>query len=199
MLREDNADLRLTQKGYEIGLVDAARKQQLGKKQSLLEQLKTNLRSMPVQSEAVQCLIAKANLKGEKARTALDLLSLTQLPFDVLENWMSSCSFYDPEKREILKALHAQNLYAGYLPRIEEEIARLERYASLSIDPGFDYEKVKGLSHELIGKLKKLQPLTIAQASRIQGMTPAGLHLLLAYLQKKTTKTEGQRVTETAD
>jgi tRNA uridine 5-carboxymethylaminomethyl modification enzyme len=195
-LREDNADQRLTKKAYHVGLVDAERIKALEKKIVYIDNLEKELSSIPISSEKVQSLIKDCELKGEKSKTALDLLCLTQLPFDKFEQWMNTCSFYDPTKREALKALYAQKLYAGYLPRIKDEIKRLEKYSLLKISQDFDYNIVKGLSHELTSKLKKLKPLNIAQASRIQGMTPAGLHLLLAYLQKKT---KGPKVCETAD
>jgi len=88
------------------------------------------------------------------------------------------------ENDQVAEQVEIQNKYAGYIDRQKDEIEQMRRQENTPLPDGFDYEQVGGLSNELKAKLKEVQPQTISQASRIQGMTPAAISLLLVYLKK---------------
>lgn len=183
LLREDNADLRLTEQGRKLGLVDDARwrvfcdkREALEKTQALLEQVWVRTRHQAVlldvlENPLVHDVRASELLKRPEVRYAhlqmLDDLSLPEISADVAEQ------------------LEVQIKYAGYIDRQRADIERLKKHEATGLPDDLDYHSISGLSAEVIQKLVTIKPASLAQAGRISGVTPAALSLLLVHLKKK--------------
>ncbi|MDX1460537.1 MAG: tRNA uridine-5-carboxymethylaminomethyl(34) synthesis enzyme MnmG, partial [Xanthomonadales bacterium] len=183
-LREDNADLRLTPKGRELGLVDDARWQRFESKQAQIEAERERLGAIWVTpgSHMADSLARQSGVVLSREATALDLLKRPELDYRQLRKVEGIGP--GTEDREVAGQVEVQVKYSGYLRRQAEEIEKQRRNESKSIPADFDYGAVRGLSAELGEKLARHKPETIGQASRIQGMTPAAISLLLVYLKK---------------
>ena len=182
LLREDNADLRLTEKGRELGLVGDERWQKFCEKQEALEQERQRLRSTWVQpnsTEAKQLEKIVAN-KLSHEYSLFDLLKRPELNYQTIND-------LTPEHKidaKVAEQLEIDAKYAGYVGRQQEEIERLKRHENTSIPTTFDYASVRGLSNEVKQKLSQARPTTLARASRVPGVTPAAISLLLVSLKK---------------
>ncbi|MDH5190742.1 MAG: tRNA uridine-5-carboxymethylaminomethyl(34) synthesis enzyme MnmG [Gammaproteobacteria bacterium] len=185
ILREDNADLRLTTKGRELGLVDDERWQAFEQKREAIEQEQQRLRDTWIQPD---------KLTEEEANTAfgkplsreyrlLDLLSRPDVSYDDLRN----LPVFGEGVADLVVAeqVEIQAKYAGYIDRQLDEIERHRRHEETALPENMDYSKVSGLSSEVSQKLTTQQPQTIGHASRIPGVTPAAISLLLVHLKKK--------------
>jgi len=184
LLREDNADLRLTPKARELGLIDdhswrvfSAKKQQVEKE---LAHLKATWLSPG--NETGRAFIQKTGLPLTKEVSAFDLLRRPEINYATLREIPGLTGNLD--QADCIEQVETQAQYSGYLERQRQEIEKARQHEEKTIPPDFDYQQVKGLSAELTEKLKKQQPQTIGQAARIQGMTPAAVSLLLVYLKK---------------
>jgi tRNA uridine 5-carboxymethylaminomethyl modification enzyme len=182
ILREDNADLRLTEKGRELGLVGDERWEAFCKKKELIEREQQRLKDTWIQPNS-----AEANALAPKLKTPLsreynlsDLLKRPELSYRDVAH-LKGEGLDDGQAAE---QVEIHNKYAGYIDRQKDEIEQMRRQEGTLLPEGFDYEQVGGLSNELKAKLKDIRPETISQASRIQGMTPAAISLLLVYLKK---------------
>ena len=182
LLREDNADLRLTEKGRELGLVGDERWQKFCEKQEALEQERQRLRSTWVQpnsTEAKQLEKIVAN-KLSHEYSLFDLLKRPELNYQTIND-------LTPEHKidaKVAEQVEIDAKYAGYVGRQQEEIERLKRHENTSIPTSFDYALVRGLSNEVKQKLSQARPTTLARASRVPGVTPAAISLLLVSLKK---------------
>ncbi|PID43607.1 MAG: tRNA uridine-5-carboxymethylaminomethyl(34) synthesis enzyme MnmG [Gammaproteobacteria bacterium] len=183
LLREDNADLRLTEKGRELGLVDEERWRAFSNKREAIELEKNRLMKTWIQPGSVQA--ERINLKLQrplnKENCLADLLKRPELTIADIEH----CQNHGIADRAVAEQIEIQVKYEGYINRQKEEIARLKRHENTPLPENFDYEAISGLSNELVDKLKEVKPATIAQASRIQGMTPAAASLLIIQLKKR--------------
>ncbi|EGW23294.1 tRNA uridine-5-carboxymethylaminomethyl(34) synthesis enzyme MnmG [Methylobacter tundripaludum] len=185
LLREDNADLRLTEKGRELGLVDDARWQAFEIKRASIAQLQDDLKKKWVRTETAEAgqveqywgkpLLREANL--------MDLLRRPEVDVKQLLSFMDSAEDMDPQ---VAEQVEIQAKYAGYIDRQQTEIDKALRYDHLRLPEVIDYNGIPGLSNEVSEKLKKQRPETLGQASRIPGITPAAISLLLVYLKKKS-------------
>ncbi|MFZ2406890.1 MAG: tRNA uridine-5-carboxymethylaminomethyl(34) synthesis enzyme MnmG [Methylobacter sp.] len=185
LLREDNADLRLTEKGRELGLVDDERWQAFETKRAAISQLQGELKKKWVRTETEQAaqveqywgkpLLREANL--------MDLLRRPEVDVQQLLSFMDDAGDIDPQ---VAEQVEIQAKYAGYIDRQQTEIDKALRYDHLRLPEVIDYSGVPGLSNEVSEKLKKQRPETLGQASRIPGITPAAISLLLVYLKKKS-------------
>jgi len=185
LLREDNADLRLTEKGRELGLVDDARWQAFEIKRASISQLQDDLKKKWVRTETAEAgqveqywgkpLMREANL--------MDLLRRPEVDVKQLLSFMDSAEDMDPQ---VAEQVEIQAKYAGYIDRQQTEIDKALRYDHLRLPEVIDYNGIPGLSNEVSEKLKKQRPETLGQASRIPGITPAAISLLLVYLKKKS-------------
>ncbi|MBU0455929.1 MAG: tRNA uridine-5-carboxymethylaminomethyl(34) synthesis enzyme MnmG [Gammaproteobacteria bacterium] len=183
LLREDNADLRLTEKGRALGLVDDERYQLFDAKREMIEKETARLRSTVVQSNSKE---AKAiqELTGQvlsREYSFIDLLKRPELSYQKLMDVSGEAVDVNPD---VAEQIEIQTKYAGYINRQLIEIKRQERYEHLQIPADFDYAKVNGLSTEVRQVLVSSKPETIGIASRIPGVTPAAVSLLLIYLRK---------------
>ena len=186
LLREDNADLRLTEQGRKLGLVGDDRWQRFEQKREAIEQEQQRLRAIWVQPKTALAEQVTATFATpiSKETRALDLLSRPDVDYAQL------CALpqLGPAIADATAAeqLEIQARYAGYIKRQEVEIERLRANENLKLPAHFDYTQVRGLSAEVREKLVKSQPATIGQAGRIPGMTPAAVSLLMIHLKRKS-------------
>lgn len=184
LLREDNADLRLTEKGRELGLVDDTRWAAFCEKRERIELERQRLANTWVQPGSV----AAAKLDGKISKplsheyNLLDLLKRPELDYADIAELLDSADAVD---EVVAQQLEIDIKYAGYIDRQKEEIERLRRFENTRLPVDFDYAVVEGLSNEVKQKLATTRPESLAQASRIPGVTPAAVSLLLIYLKKR--------------
>lgn len=183
LLREDNADQRLTEIGRKYGLVDDARWQAYNEKMDAIATESGRLKALWAahNNDLGKAFTAKTSEKLSKEVTALDLLKRPKVSFaDIAEVTGSTVTSAVGEQIEISVK------YAGYIDRQQDDIALLKRYENTLIPEDFDFAAVSGLSNEIIQKLTNVRPATLAQASRISGVTPAAVQLLLVMLKKQS-------------
>mgnify|MGYP003634528097 FL=1 len=183
VLREDNADLRLTPKGRELGLVDDARWAAFNTKRDAIEQETQRLRSTWIQpgSDIGKAYSARYNTPLTHEYNLLDLLRRPEVDYHALTELTGAVDipFDAAEQVEI----HTK--YAGYIERQQEEIDRLRQHEQTALPLDLDYSALNGLSNEIRHKLADVRPQTLGQASRIPGVTPAAVSLLLIHLKKR--------------
>lgn len=185
LLREDNADLRLTEKGRELGLVDDTRWAAFTEKCENIERERSRLASFWIQpgSAAAQALSAKIEKPLSHEYNLLDLLKRPELKYADIAALVAEPE--DAVCEQVSEQIEIGVKYAGYIDRQQEEIDRLRRYENTRLPLDFDYSIIEGLSNEVKQKLGNTRPQTLAQASRIPGVTPAAVSLLLIYLKKR--------------
>jgi len=183
-LREDNADLRLTEKGRALGLVGDRRWRAFCAKRDHIEEERQRLRGIWVHPGNAQAaaLQASCGIAISRESRALDLLKRPEVDYANLVD----VDGIGPgvADRRVAEQIEIQERYAGYLARQQEDIERRQRHENMVIDETFDYRRVRGLSSEVREKLERVRPDTVGQASRIAGMTPAAISLLLVHLKK---------------
>lgn len=192
ILREDNADLRLTEKGREMGLVGDARWAHFCEKREAIEQEQQRLRDTWIQPQSDEAAALSSKLSSPLTReySLADLIKRPELAYADLASLKGEAV----NDAQVAEQVEIQFKYAGYIERQREEIEQMRRQENTPLPPQFDYDLVSGLSNELKMKLKEVRPHTIAQASRIQGMTPAAISLLLVYLKKHQLSAKQQKV-----
>lgn len=181
MLREDNADQRLTAKGRELGLVDDVRWAAYCEKMDAIERETQRLKSTWVHpgSAMAEAFISGTGQELSREYSLMDLLRRPQVSYAQIQALGGSeVSEAVGEQIEIMAR------YAGYIDRQAEEIERLKRHEETRLPDGFDYDRVSGLSNEVRAKLKQVRPETLAQAARIPGVTPAAVSLLMIWMKK---------------
>ncbi len=180
-LREDNADLRLTEKGHELGLVDDSRMKIFSNKRDRLHQELDRLKNVRVRPDEVQD--AFADKFGQPLLRETSLFDLLRRPEIHYRDLIGITGLESPlDDPEIEKQLEIQARYDGYIERQASEIERLEKSHGLVIPKGMDFSDVHGLSAEVTEKLNQICPETIGQVARIPGVTPAAITLLLVHL-----------------
>jgi tRNA uridine 5-carboxymethylaminomethyl modification enzyme len=183
-LREDNADLRLTETGFQLGAVPRERFDAMRAKRDAVERETARLKSLC----ATPANALGAALQSERGITlsheanALELLRRPELGYSMLV----ATNGFGPavEREDVAAQVEVQAKYAGYLERQRDEIERQRHHESTSIPDDFDYDRVRGLSAEVSVKLKRVRPATVGQARRISGVTPAAISLLLVHLKR---------------
>lgn len=184
MLREDNADLRLTPKGRELGLVDDNRWALFEKKAATIETEKQRLASLIVLPNDVEADVAARVLGGKLSREqpAEELLRRPSATYaGLMEVDKVGPGVTDPL---VAEQVETQIKYAGYIERQQMEIERSLRHETTKLPARLDYAHVSGLSNEVRAKLSEQRPETVGQATRISGITPAAISLLLVHLKK---------------
>ncbi|MGB1906197.1 MAG: tRNA uridine-5-carboxymethylaminomethyl(34) synthesis enzyme MnmG, partial [Spongiibacter sp.] len=184
LLREDNADQRLTEKGRELGLVDDQRWQVFCEKQEAITRERQRLASTWVQagSAAAETLSAKIDKPLSHEYNLLELMKRPELGYADVAAVIENGETIDPA---VAEQLEISVKYAGYIERQKDEIERLRRHENTALPVDFDYTVIEGLSNEIKQKLSDTRPQTLAQASRIPGVTPAAVSLLLITLKKR--------------
>ncbi len=184
LLREDNADLRLTEKGRELGLVDDERWQAFETKRNAIANLQDDLKKQWVRAESDQALQVE-EIWGKPLLKEANLMELLRRPEVDIQRLLG---FYEGDMiaEQVGEQVEIQAKYEGYIVRQQTEIDKALRHDHLRLPDSLDYSGVPGLSNEVSQKLKAQRPETLGQASRIPGMTPAAISLLLVYLKKKS-------------
>jgi len=193
ILREDNADLRLTEKGRELGLVDDIRWAAFCAKREGIEREEQRLKSIWVRPGSAEGtaiaerfgspLVREYNLLNLLARPEIDYASLIELTGD---------AGADPQ---VAEQVEISTKYAGYIERQRDEIERLRASENIALPVDLDYPSISGLSKEIQHKLSQARPQTLGQASRIPGVTPAAVSLLMIHLKKRGA---GQQLEQSA-
>ncbi|MGB0899571.1 MAG: tRNA uridine-5-carboxymethylaminomethyl(34) synthesis enzyme MnmG, partial [Psychrobium sp.] len=185
LLREDNADIRLTEQGRELGLVDDHRWKLFNEKIESVEQEKQRLSSHWVQAKSEQAEQLNGLLKNPMSREANleELLRRPELTYDDLMK-IDGCG-PGLEKEDAAYQVQTQIKYAGYIARQMDEVEKQQRNENTLLPIDLDYSQVSGLSNEVVAKLTEARPATLGMASRISGITPAAISLLLVYMKKK--------------
>lgn len=183
ILREDNADLRLTEKGRELGLVSDQRWQRFCEKREAIEQENQRLKETWVQPGTAEgdSLNAKLQQPISREYNLQDLVKRPELKYSDVAS-LKGEAVSDPQ---VAEQVEIQIKYSGYIDRQKDDIEKVRRQENTPLPENFDYDSVGGLSNELKSKLEDVRPTSIAQASRIQGMTPAAISLLLVHLKKQ--------------
>jgi len=192
LLREDNADLRLTEKGRELGLVDDARWAAFSDKREAIALEEQRLRDTWVHPQTPQAAAVESRLPQPLSReySLMDLLRRPELNYaDV-----ASLKGEAVTDERVAEQVEISAKYAGYIDRQRDEIERLQAYEDTPIPADFDYGQVSGLSSEVKQKLGESRPDTLARASRIPGVTPAAVSLLLIQLKKRGLLTRKKAV-----
>ena len=175
LLREDNADLRLTPVAHAMGLIAEDHWQTFSNKSAIIDVELKNLQ---------QTLVRVGDIPGvNREAKAIEVLKRPEINFKMLQD----LNIIKTKDNVIAQQVETQIKYAGYIERQKLEIARNERYAGMIIPEDFNYKDISGLSNEVCEKLTEIRPHTLDQAGRIAGVTPAALSMLLVYLKKHVT------------
>ncbi|MBH2717139.1 tRNA uridine-5-carboxymethylaminomethyl(34) synthesis enzyme MnmG [Serratia marcescens] len=185
MLREDNADLRLTEKGRELGLVDDVRWARYSEKLERIERERQRLRDIWMHPHAENVEQVNALLKAPLSREANGEELLRRPEMDYAQ--LTGTDAFAPPLGDVQAAeqVEIQVKYEGYIARQQEEIEKQQRNENTLLPLDLDYRQVSGLSNEVIAKLNDHKPNSIGQASRISGITPAAISILLIWLKKQ--------------
>ncbi|MFC6200700.1 tRNA uridine-5-carboxymethylaminomethyl(34) synthesis enzyme MnmG [Lactiplantibacillus nangangensis] len=184
ILRHDNADLRLTDKGHELGLIDDDRYTAFeAKRQAISDELDRlgKIRIKP-NDDVNQFLHDHNSGELKDAVLASDFLKRPEVRYDDLMKFIPAPA--EPLERHIVEQVEIQIKYAGYIKKAEDRVAHLKKMEAKKIPDRIDYDAIDGLATEAHQKLKKIQPATIAQASRISGVNPADIAILSVYIQQ---------------
>ena len=187
LLRQDNADLRLTELGHKVGLISDERYEKFLSKKRNIENEIERIKKLTIKpTEQVNKLLEENNSSTIKAGVKLaDLLKRTELNYEKL-------SAIDPERPELSKAeaqeVEIQVKYEGYIKMQEEQVKKFKKLEDKKLSEDINYDDIKGLRIEARQKLNKVKPLSIGQASRISGVSPADVSVLLIYLEQQKRK-----------
>ncbi|WP_339148257.1 MULTISPECIES: tRNA uridine-5-carboxymethylaminomethyl(34) synthesis enzyme MnmG [unclassified Sutcliffiella] len=183
LLRHDNADLRLTDIGHEIGLISPERYERFTAKKQEIEMEKERLQSIIIKpNEQVQTIIREAG--GSELKDgirAADLLKRPEMTYQHIHHMVPADKDISPD---VAEQVEIQVKYEGYIQKSLQQVDRLKKMENKKIPENIDYDDIHGLANEARQKLKEVRPLSVAQASRISGVNPADVSILLVYLEQ---------------
>jgi tRNA uridine 5-carboxymethylaminomethyl modification enzyme len=189
LLREDNADLRLTPAGREMGLVDDARwaffeAKRAGSERELARFKTTRIKAADIPAEWAARVLGETATRD--ALAAFDLLRRPEVSYEHVTELIGAMPEFEDDRlaAQIRVQLEVAAKYSGYIERQEEEIARQRRNEETRLPADLDYARVAGLSNEVRQKLEQIRPATVGQAARVSGVTPAAVSILLVHLKK---------------
>ena len=184
LLREDNADLRLTEKGRELGLVGEERWQSFSEKREAIELERQRLKGTWIQpgTEAAGKLAEHIENKLSHEYSLFDLLKRPELSHKIISSLYPAAE--NSATEQVAQQVEIDAKYSGYIDRQQDEVDKLQRHENTVIPANFDYQGISGLSNEIKQKLSAAKPETLARASRVPGVTPAAISLLLVMLKK---------------
>ena len=190
-LREDNADLRLTEQGKSLGVVGETQWRFFSEKREAIFQEKRRLETEYVQPDSVAARKIMPHLSKPLNReySLADLLKRPEMTPEIL---YAAAPPLNPVEHSVAEQVAIQLKYAGYIDRQQQDISRLRRHEAMAIPSDLDFFEVDGLSHEICQKLTEIRPENLARAGRIPGVTPAALSLLLVYLKKRALTTSAR-------
>ncbi len=183
LLRHDNADLRLTEIGHQIGLIHEERYQAFLAKKKAIEAEKDRLRSTilkPTNANVQELIHSIGGSELKDGIRASDLLKRPEMTYELLETLTKPETDLDHELKE---QVEIQIKYEGYIEKSLQQVERLKKMEDKKIPENIDYDAISGIATEAKQKLKKIRPLSLAQASRISGVNPADISILLVYLE----------------
>ncbi|WP_047153319.1 tRNA uridine-5-carboxymethylaminomethyl(34) synthesis enzyme MnmG [Aneurinibacillus tyrosinisolvens] len=182
LLRHDNADMRLTETGYEIGLIKEERYKRFVEKKEKIEAEKERLRQKKIGPKPeVQQMLREAGSK--ELDNAIDVYSLLRRPEMTYKHVEVIAPAESPVPADVAEQVEIQIKYEGYIRKQLQDVERLKKMDKKRIPEGIDYMSIHGLAMEARQKLDKVKPLSIGQASRVSGVTPADISVLLIYLE----------------
>ncbi|WPZ18421.1 tRNA uridine-5-carboxymethylaminomethyl(34) synthesis enzyme MnmG [Geobacillus subterraneus] len=183
LLRHDNADLRLTELGYRIGLISEERYQAFLAKKEAIEREKKRLQTVIIKpTPEVQEVIRQAG--GSELKDGIRAADLLRRPEMTYEHIQKLAPADEDIAPEVAEQVEIQIKYEGYIQKSLQEVERLKKMENKKIPEDIDYDAIQGLATEARQKLKQVRPLSIAQASRISGVNPADISILLVYLEQ---------------
>jgi tRNA uridine 5-carboxymethylaminomethyl modification enzyme len=184
LLREDNAALRLMEKGHELGLIGGEHYEQMREQQRRIEEGISKLEEAKVYpvAEVNNILTAMGSVPLKNPASLYQLLKRTEIGYDDLHPFSGWESIDDPM---VKKEIEIEAKYEGYIKRQREAVLRMKEMEEKKIPDGMDYSAVPGLSNELKGKLCRVMPATIGQANRIPGITQAAVTAILIFMKKR--------------
>ena len=187
LLRQDNADQRLTKKGYEIGLIDKERYERLLEKERLIREETDRLKRTYVgTTEEVQRLLAEHGSTPLTSGSDLaELIRRPELSYEILAPVDKERPAFPPDLREeVQEQVNINIKYEGYISRQKKQVEQFRKMENKKIPEDIDYDKVKSLRIEAVQKLKQYRPVSVGQASRISGVSPADISVLLVYMEQ---------------
>lgn len=185
LLRQDNADLRLTPKGYDLGLAKVERLRRMEDKQSKSDSFVKFFQDTSVLPEDINPILKDVDSALVKQSDKMyKVFSRPQVTMDSMLQLTAVSDFVQAQEldREVLEQTEIQVKYSGYIAKEKNNADKLQRLENVKIPENFDYSKLKSLSYEAREKLNSIQPVTIAQASRVSGVNPSDISVLLVYL-----------------
>lgn len=184
ILRHDNADLRLTEKGYELGLISEERYSRFKAKQEAIEQEKQRISALVVKpSDEVNQLLER--LGSRPMTEALKATAVLKRPEMTYDHFLKIIPRPDVElDEEVYEQVEIQVKYEGYIEKQWQQIERLKKMERKRIPEDLDYDAIQGIATEARQKLKQVRPLSVGQASRVSGVNPADISILLVYLEQ---------------
>ncbi|NLX02307.1 MAG: tRNA uridine-5-carboxymethylaminomethyl(34) synthesis enzyme MnmG [Syntrophomonadaceae bacterium] len=187
LLRQDNADLRLTEKGRKIGLVSDERWSLFNEKKNILEREIAGLKERSYTPADQEMSSFLQSLGSAALKDRISLWELLRRPEIRIEDYIKR-GWLEQQDEDILEQLEIQSKYEGYIKKQEEQVRRFEKMESKLIPEDIDYDEIFGLSNEARYKFKQIRPESIGQASRVFGINPADINILLIFLEKKRRK-----------